>query len=521
MKSKSLHTVIRSLIRLAHLSILGISLVCLIPLSAQTVWDPVDQNWINPNNWTAGVPNLNGVNPVNFQIGNIPDGLFPIIEIDDYRFSAPASNIFAVSTVGSGSSTTARLDIRSGSLRRDDAEDGYGNFAVAANGVGPVLNIANTAVTGQSNFSTFGLGSGSLTVREFLIGAFAGSLGTVNVNTTGSIRATQSIFVGSEGNGVLNLSGGSLNTDNFGGGLILGRNAGVTGTLNMDGGTIGTGGTADQRFIRVGRGGTGIFNQSGGTINISNNLEIGENDTASGTVNLSGGTTSVEVIRVGMAGNGVLNVSDSGALTVRNFSNSLLIGTGSDGDGTVNLNGGSITARFVRGGDGTSTFNFNGGTLIFTHFFSQAFEDLTEANILSGGAIINTNGNDVGIAQALQGSGDLTKVGAGILTLSGTNTFTGGLFVEEGTLSISSAFLDEGATVSIDSGAVLNLDFLGENTISYLILDGVAQGAGIFDSSSAFITGSGSLNVIPEPSTSAGLLGLVLAGFILLAKRPK
>ncbi len=88
----------------------------------------------------------------------------------------------------------------------------------------------------------------------------------------------------------------------------------------------------------------------------------------------------------------------------------------------MNLDGGSLRARYVRGGEGASTFNFNGGTLIATHFIAEYFEGLTKANILSGGAFIDTNGQGVTIAQDLQGVGGLTKLGANTLTLSGTNT---------------------------------------------------------------------------------------------------
>jgi autotransporter-associated beta strand protein/T5SS/PEP-CTERM-associated repeat protein len=486
--------------------------LAIAPASAQTVWQNVNQDWADSANWNNGVPDLNTENPIGFQVNNITGGNFPIIETNDYFFSAPDSNFFAVSFIGAGTSTTARLDIRSGGLFRDTAEGGYGNLGVAANGIGPVLNIANTAVTGQSNVSTFGQGSGSLTVREFLIGAFAGSSGTVNVNTTGSVRATQSIFVGSDGTGTLNLSGGSINTDNFAGGLIIGRNASATGTVNMDGGTIGTGSIDDQRFIRVGRSGTGTLNQSGGTINLANNMDIGELEDSTGTVNLSGGTTSVDIVRVGVDGSGTLNLSDNANMTVRNFNNGVRIGVNSDGSGTVNLNGGTLTTRLVAGGDGDSIFNFNGGTLVFTEFFAGAFQDLTEANILSGGAIIDTQGNNVGIAQDLQGVGDLTKRGGGTLTLSSTdNTFTGGLNVESGTLSIVSAFLDQAATVNISSGAVLNLNFAGDNVISGLIFNGTALENGTYTSSESFLTGTGTLTVIPEPST------LVLMGVALLA----
>lgn len=537
------------------LPLLGFIVLSQTPVLGQTVWNnpAANQNWGDSANWSAGVPAVNTVNPTNFTIGNTSANLFPIIESTHYFFGAPETNLFATSLVGSGTATSARLDIRSGSLSRDTSSGNIGNFGVAANGVGPVLNIADTAVTGQSNLTTYGQGSGSLLVRELTIGAFTGSSGTLNIHTTGSVTATQPINIGGQGTGVVNLTSGDLNTNQFSAGLVIGNSATGVGTLNMEGGTMGDGTVNKQRFIRVGRNGTGILNQTGGAIHLGNNLEIGElagstgtvslsggttsvdilnvgmagsgvlhlsgnsslvvrnfasalgigtgtggvgtvnasggslttpfifvgrvgtgtfnqsgsaisltNDMligidagSTGTANLSGGTTSVEVMRVGVLGNGTLTVSGTGDLTVRNFNNSLLVGPSAGGQGTVNLDGGSLRARYVRGGEGTSTFNFNGGTLIATHFLADYFQGLTQANILSGGAFIDTNGNGVTIAQSLQGPGGLTKLGANTLTLGGTNTYAGGTTIKAGTLALGgSSSMPVDSDVEIEDGTL-------------------------------------------------------------------
>ena len=63
-------------------------------------------------------------------------------------------------------------------------------------------------------------------------------------------------------------------------------------------------------------------------------------------------------------------------------------------------------------------------------------QGLTAANVKDGGAIIDSNGFDVTIAQPLVagGTGGLTKNGAGTVTLSGANTYTGATTVNAGTL---------------------------------------------------------------------------------------
>ena len=92
------------------------------------------------------------------------------------------------------------------------------------------------------------------------------------------------------------------------------------------------------------------------------------------------------------------------------------------------------------------------------------------------GAVIDTNGNDVVFTQAIGGGGvgRLTKTGAGSLTLSAASTFTGGVLVTGGELSISNidqigsgmielngGILDFSATGSIPSGKTVDLGASG------------------------------------------------------------
>ena len=65
---------------------------------------------------------------------------------------------------------------------------------------------------------------------------------------------------------------------------------------------------------------------------------------------------------------------------------------------------------------------------------------LTLAFVQSGGATIDSNGENITIAQSLLdggGGGGLTKCGSGTLTLAGTNTYAGGTTVEAGVLTAS------------------------------------------------------------------------------------
>jgi fibronectin-binding autotransporter adhesin len=102
----------------------------------------------------------------------------------------------------------------------------------------------------------------------------------------------------------------------------------------------------------------------------------------------------------------------------------------------------------------------------------------------------------------------VTKVGTGTQTLEGvSNTYTGNTTVERGVLSLASPFLADTSTVSIASGAALDLPYTGTDTVGTLILGGVPQQIGTYDStnSGGLITGNGSIQVLTSPLSGYAL----------------
>jgi fibronectin-binding autotransporter adhesin len=114
----------------------------------------------------------------------------------------------------------------------------------------------------------------------------------------------------------------------------------------------------------------------------------------------------------------------------------------------------------------------------------------------------------------------LTKVGSGTLSLTGINTYTGDTTVNAGTLELAQATLATNSTVTLASGAVLKLDFNTTNIVTGLVLNGISQTPGVYNSTTAspYITGAGSL-VIPSaaPTGPAQLTNSYSTGVLSLS----
>jgi autotransporter-associated beta strand protein len=231
-----------------------------------------------------------------------------------------------------------------------------------------------------------------------------------------------------------------------------------------------------------------------------------------------GGNSVVTANRIGGAIGGIAN-ADWGQLTIQGNAN-VTATAGVVGNSTawgLNLNGGTLTTTGIDYGphafNGTTNLNFN-GTLVKASANNANFVTVTAGYdfvpvIQSGGARLDTNGYNIGIAAVLSGTGGLTKSGSGTLTLTAANTYTGATAVQAGTLVQQSSTaaaahtIAAGAVLEFSTAATLNgptTSFGGTGTLR-------KSGAGttVWPSTAAtFALGAGSLIDIQGGSFTAG-----------------
>jgi autotransporter-associated beta strand protein len=382
-----------------------------------------------------------------------------------------------------------------------------------------VENNSTVVVTGNltSNTGTFlrkvDVGTLTLAGNSNLLGVFEADQGTTSV--TGTLNSPVNFIVAKTNPGTagrtatLNWSGTGAVATGSASFIINDGGLNTSGTLTLTAGSLVVGGGAgDAGRLVVGGKGVGVANINGGTLTISAAKEVsigsffqfgGAN--GNGTLNVNGGTLEAQGTTGGfLVGYGQTDAAAGGAFA---------------GTGTLNLNGGTLlTGRILNTGPGaTGTIHFNGGTL--KAGADNANWIRTSAKIGDGGATIDTNGYAITIARALEanGTGGLTKSGAGTLTLTAVNTYSGTTTITGGTLTISgNGTLGAGGNAITISGGTLDLASTNQNAGTVTLSGGTLTNgtvtsntgfAGQSGTVSATLAGNGGLT-----KTSAGTLTL-------------
>jgi autotransporter-associated beta strand protein len=331
-------------------------------------------------------------------------------------------------------------------------------------------------------------------------GATTDAWNTTDANWTGFIwdnaRPDHAIF-GSTG-GTVNLAtitAGSVNVGNTGSNFT---------SVTLTGGSLSASSLTVQGFANNG----GNYG-SNPTLSLDADVTI-SGDAAVGRANLavtSGNITANRIISAPASADWGRLVVSGGTLTATNGVDGSVNTTATF---AIDLNGGELRTPSIRvadreqGPNNSAWLTFNGGTLKATGAdnadFITTYGGGQNTFVASGGAIIDTNGLNIGILVNLLdagGGGGLTKQGAGTLTLSGTYSYSGATYVEAGTLALTTATLNDNAVVDIASTAVINLPVGSTDTVADFLINGVSQGPGTWNSANTGGRITGGSLVVP------------------------
>ncbi|WP_288706423.1 autotransporter domain-containing protein, partial [uncultured Bilophila sp.] len=276
-----------------------------------------------------------------------------------------------------------------------------GGYSANGNVSGNSINVSGGTLTGVSGGES---NSGSATGNIVSI-----SGGTVQSNVNGGFVASGS---GKATGNIVNISGNAdLSTATVAGG-ISSSDAFTGNTLNKN----------SDAAVHIAR------NFASVNFGYSGNANIGELDSTPTGSALSGVTVNTNANNVSFDG----VISGSGSITKAGAGTLILSGTNTYSGGTTISAGTLSIGSDTNIGSGTNTIG-NKGTLLLSGNGTYT-NDWT----LSGaGSAIATDNNNT-LSGVLSGNGGLTKTGAGTLTLSGTNTYTGMTTVRSGTLTLGS-----------------------------------------------------------------------------------
>ena len=149
--------------------------------------------------------------------------------------------------------------------------------------------------------------------------------------------------------------------------------------------------------------------------------------------------------------------------------------------------------------------NQSNATAYDAGFVADTLNTGTAVEILAGQTLSVETATDVTLDKQLRGEGSLSKTGAGTLTLSGANTYTGGTTVQEGELIVSSANSLGTGSVQLEAGSTLTL---GASVTNAILVNGT--GANINLSNGVTLTHNGKVTINDGASINYTLDGAIL-----------
>jgi autotransporter-associated beta strand protein len=303
-------------------------------------------------------------------------------------------------TVAAGTTLTV-----GGTLSASGA-DGYGSSTITVNGN---LTAAATQLLDDGDNIVVGTTAGVVTLGNFTLARSASS--GLNTSSSG-----------------LHLNGGTISAGSFtigtgsssGVAVIAGANVTISGSFIVGDPQTGTANTSRPSTMYQTSGNVFVTASTGLALGAAT-VVTGSSIASAGTYNLSGGSLTIPTLQ--MTGSG----STSPATNKATFALS--------GGATLNIGSGGITL-----GTGNATFTSTGGTLAavgsWTHPYTGNMS-LSSGNTTFQAGDAAGNPFDLSFSGPLTGGGMLIKTGAGNLTLTSSSSYSGGTYVNGGTLYVN------------------------------------------------------------------------------------
>jgi autotransporter-associated beta strand protein len=314
----------------------------------------------------------------------------------------------------------------------------------------------------------------------------------LSVISGGEMRVVNTLSVGYEGAGTLDIDGGDVTAKHV-----------VLGSFNFGGNVeIASGGVLRTTMI-VGDGVGGSVTLSGGTIAALDDLHVSVPVNIDGTGNFdtAGHNATVSSVIGNAANPGQLIKSGAGMLT--------LSATNTYTGGTKLVGGTLSVANSNHIGGSSSQIEFNGGTLRVN---GTGISNLNSHNVnwstFDGGIDVDSAGHTFTVNQTLDGSGAFTKSGAGTLVLGSTNNHSGTV-AASGVLSV----LDDTRLGSASAPLGLAGGTLRFTTGAASIIDRVTT---LANSSTVDVSQASAVITMSQPIGGTGALTKAGAGTLIL-----
>ncbi|MFS8180639.1 autotransporter domain-containing protein [Pseudovibrio denitrificans] len=450
-----------------------------------------------------------------------------VVTIRDVGSSWDLSDRLRVGIAGTGT-----INVENGaSVTSTEGQLGVSNNLGTVNvtGVGSTWDISDELVVGATGAAGGNLNisdGGSVTSQGSIVSEFATSNGAVTITGSDSMwTVSGNIIIGRQEDATVTISdGGTLDT----------RGSNTIGLFNGTGSVVVTGAgsnwTAANNIV-AGRSASAVITLSeGGVLEITGGnrrLVLGQEAGARGTLNIGAATGEAAAAAGTFIGSQVRLTAGRDVIVFNHTSTDYTFSAGLFGDGDVLIENGTTTltgnnssysgTNTIAGGtlrvtdidqlDESSTV-LNGGRFLYASTSNGSYSALTIDT--SGGTIeVSESSATFTVSSGLTGTGSITKDGAGTLRLTGTNDFSGGTTINDGTVQVNDISSLGTGTTTVD-GATLSYSGTTSATYSNLVFSAaggtleVTESSGILEIDSD-ISGVGSL-------TKKGDGTLVLSG---------